>query len=92
VTSGREVFVVETTISPAITRLVITSQMLEVQLDHTRIIKISRKVVSGARQMSAHADDGSPNLPRQTIDAFRIPGIVVANLTGASEYGCWTPK
>ena len=43
--------------------------------------------MSGLRPIPAHAGDGTPNLGRQTIDTFRIPGIVVPNLTSASERG-----
>jgi len=32
-----------------------------------------------------HADDSIPNLWRQTFDSLRIPRIVAANLTAASE-------
>jgi hypothetical protein len=59
--------------------------MFEVQLHQARIVEIGRKVMTGARWIAAHADDRIPNLRRQTLDMFRIPGIVVANLAAASE-------
>jgi len=61
--------------------------MFEVQLHQARIVEIGRKVVTGARWISAHADDSIPSLGRQTIDMFRIPGIVMSNLAAASERG-----
>jgi hypothetical protein len=64
--------------------------MFEVQLHQVRIVEIGRKVVTGARWISAHADDGIPNLGRQVFDMFRIPGIVVGNLAAASECWWWT--
>ena len=67
------------------TCLLITMQMFEVQLDQPRIVEIGCKVVSGPRPIPAHAGDGTPNLGRQTIDTFRIPGIVVPYLTAASD-------
>jgi hypothetical protein len=85
VTAGSNVFLAEATISPAICPLLITPQMFEVQLDQSRIVEIGRKVVSGARLMPAHADNSTPHLGRQLINMFRIPGIVVANLTATSE-------
>jgi len=83
--SARAVFFVEATISPAKCCLPVTVQMFEVQFHQVRIVEIGRKVVAGARWVSAHADDSIPNLGRQTFDMFRIPGIVVANLAAASE-------
>lgn len=41
--------------------------------------------MSGARWISAHADDRIPNLGRQMFDMLWIPGIVVTNLTSASK-------
>jgi hypothetical protein len=86
VASGRNVFLMQATISPAKCCLPVTVQMFEVQLHQARIVEIGRKVVTGARWISAHADDSIPNLRRQTFDMFRIPGIVVANLAATSEY------
>ena len=85
VTSGRNVFLVQATISPAICCPLVTVQMFEVQLDQVRVVEIGRKVVTGVRWMSAHADDSTPNLGRQPLDMFRIPGLVVSNLTPASK-------
>jgi hypothetical protein len=85
VASGRDIFLVKARISPAKSCLLNTVQMFKVQLDQVRIVEIGRKVVSSARWISTHADDSIPNLGRQTFDMFRIPGIVVANLTAASE-------
>jgi len=59
--------------------------MLEVQLHQARIVEIGREVVSGARWISAHADDSISNLGRQTFDMLRIPRIVMTNLATASE-------
>ena len=85
VASGRNIFLVEASISPAECCLPLTVQMFEVQLHQAGIVEIGRKVVTGARWISAHADDSIPNLGRQTIDMFRIPGIVVSNLAAASQ-------
>jgi hypothetical protein len=90
--SGRDVFLVEATSSSAKNCLLITVQMFEVQLDQARIVEISRKVVTGARWMSAHPDHCIPDLGRQMIAMFRIPGRVVPNLTTASEYAWLVAK
>jgi hypothetical protein len=85
-TSGRNYFLVEATISPAKYCLPITVQiMLEVQLHQARIVKIGLEVMSGAREISAHADHHIPNLGRQMFDMLWILGIVVTNLATASE-------
>jgi len=49
------------------------------------MIKIGRKIVTGARRISAHVDDGIAHLRRQTIDMLRVPGIVVTDLTAARK-------
>jgi len=84
-TSDRNVFLVQANISPAKHCLPVTVQMLEVELHQARIVEIGREVVSGARWISAHADDNTPNLGRQVFDMLGIPGIIVTNLAGASE-------
>jgi hypothetical protein len=84
--SDRDVYFVEATGSSAESYLLVTVQMFEVQLNQTRIVEIGRKVMTGARWMSAYPDHGIPDLGRQMIEMFRIPGWVVHNLTTASEY------
>lgn len=84
--SGRDVFLVEAISSSAKRYLLITVQVFKVQLDQTRIVEIRRKVMTGIRWMSAHPDHRIPDLGRQTIDMFRIPGRVVSNLTTAGEH------
>jgi len=37
--------------------------------------------------VAAHVDDGISQVGRQAFDTFRIHGIVVPNLTAASERG-----
>jgi hypothetical protein len=44
VTSGKNIFLMETTTSPAKDCLPITVQMLEMQLHQMRVVKIGRKV------------------------------------------------
>ena len=85
VTSGRNVFLVQANVSSAKYCLPVTVQMLEVQLHQARIVEIGCEVVSGAEWISAHADDSIPNLGRQMFDMLWIPGIVVTNLTSASN-------
>ncbi|WP_154073081.1 hypothetical protein [Bradyrhizobium erythrophlei] len=75
------------TIYPAKYCLIAAVQMLKVQLYQMRIVKIGRKVVTGARGISAHTAYSIPNLGRQAVDMFRIPRIIVSNLTTASERG-----
>lgn len=82
---GRNIYPVEATISPAKSCLSITEEMFEVQLHQARIVEIGRKVVTGPRWVSAHADNGIPNVGRQTFNMLRIPGIVVRSLTGKGE-------
>ncbi len=84
-TSGRNIFLAETTICPAKCCPLSTVQILKVQIDQMRIVKISRKVVTGARRISTHVDDSISNLGRQAVDMYRIPWIIVSNLTTASE-------
>jgi hypothetical protein len=82
----RDVFLPEATGAPAKLCLLITMQIFEVQLDPPSIVEIRCKVTSDAcRRISAHTGDGTPNIERQTIDTFRIPGIVVRYLAAASE-------
>ena len=83
--TGRNIFLVEATISPAKCCPPVTVQMFEVQFHQVRVVEIGRKIMSGARLISTHAGNGIPNLGRQTIDMFGIPGIVVPNLTAAGE-------
>lgn len=85
VASARNIFVAEASIFPAQCCRPITVQMFEVQLHQARIVEIGRKVLAGARSISAHADDGIANFRRQTIDTFRTPWIVVPYLAAASE-------
>jgi hypothetical protein len=83
--SGRDVFLVKANSSSAKPSLRIAVQMFKVQFHQMRIVEIGRKVVTGPRRIPAHEDDRFPNLGRQPFDMLRIPGIVVANLTAASE-------
>jgi hypothetical protein len=66
-------------------RLLATMQIFEVQLDQPWIVEIGCKVMGGQRRIPAHAGDRTPNLGRQMIDTFRIPGIIAPCLTVASE-------
>jgi hypothetical protein len=56
------------------------------QLDQVRIVEIGREIVTGTG-ISANVDDDVSHLRRQTLDTFRIPGIVVPNIAAASVRG-----
>ena len=86
VAAGQTIFLAEATIAPAKCCTPVTLQKFEVLPDQARIFEVGRKIVTGARWMIfTHADDSILNLWRQTFDSLRIPRIVAANLTAASE-------
>jgi hypothetical protein len=84
--TGRNIFLVETIASSAELYLLIAVQTFKMQLNHVRIVEIGREIMTGTG-IAAHVDDGISHFRRQAFDTFRIPGIVVRNLTSASDRG-----
>jgi hypothetical protein len=84
-TSGKNIFLMQTSILAAKIRALLTVQVLEVQPHHMRVFEISGEVVPGARRLSAHPVYGMPSLGREAFEMFRIPWIIVSHLTTSSK-------
>ena len=84
--AARNIFLTETTASPAKRDPLIAVQIFKMQLDQVRIVQIGRKIMTGAG-ISAHVDHGISHLGRQAVNSFRIQRIVVRSLAAACKHG-----
>jgi hypothetical protein len=87
-----DIFLTQTGSVPAKAAFIIASQIFEVQLDQSCVIKICREIVPCVGRRSAHANDRISHFGRQMINMLRIPGIVVSDLAGARMSGKLTPE